>query len=667
MNLFDDIVIILNIFNNYFNIVIYPNIVNIFEFSYYIFSKWSFKYIYIFFYDLNLNLIILSNILKIECWPIILSSIVIPVNLTRYWLILNDSILGVTDDWVYDNLYLYSVSYSLFTHVIDLNVIYNDFCFKILLKWHILVKFYFTFIIDYLSSYSRVFMFSFYKDVSPCVIDDKMPGIWSTFARPYFISFDTGPPVFDQFFSMDNSYWFICNQIENDYFHIIKEKINVKPIYSAKYAKTFVETWDLSMDDLVGSAATRSADEAAEQKKYTYFYWRLARLAERRTITSGFTIIMDNQSNNTSVKTWNIFRRFGGNHSTTEYLYFCLFPETFIADFCVFFMVTLSYILFLYFIGLRVSLIHHNCQHLWMCFKSNKINDDFSWMFDKEEADILNDMILESNEFRFEVAFQGDVVKKKGKAKSEQTYEESFFVKYLVDIRDKRAELLKKIKKFAKNLNKLDNKKRKKMRKFLKHDFRELHSLSCDMITLMRLWDDNRKLEFKQVVDDAFLFNLDPTYIFDYKQYVFNPIYSNFFQLRVDEPSQFLLFLSYGVRRNPIINLISSKEYSIYPLDLSFQDVNHRFVLESSKLYNYMVWVDHFLFNSNGPNWLYNKDEGTSFFLNSKKDIKNFEFGQNLFCIESDCTIYDASAFYFVIMPWLFILYYLMQMLCIFF
>jgi hypothetical protein len=211
-------------------------------------------------------------------------------------------------------------------------------------------------------------------------------------------------------------------------------------------------------------------------------------------------------------------------------------------------------------------------------------------MFDKEETDILNDMINDANESELELALQGNISKNKNiKSESDQTYEESFFIQYLVDIKTKREKFSRKIEKFSKIMHKLSKKKRKKMFKFLRYELYKLHDLSCDLVTLMRLWDENRRLEFKQLVDESFLFDLDPTYIFDYKQYIFDPKYSNFFQLRVDEPSQFLLFLSYGFRRNPIINLISRKDFAIYPLDLSSQALNFRFVSESAKFYNFMV------------------------------------------------------------------------------
>jgi len=122
-----------------------------------------------------------------------------------------------------------------------------------------------------------------------------------------------------------------------------------------------------------------------------------------------------------------------------------------------------------------------------MYFKLNKINDDYKWMFDKEETDILNDMIEDANGSELELALQGNIVKDKDKMKFNQTYEEAFFIQYLVDIKNKKEELLKKIAKFSKSLHKLSKKKRKKMFKFLKYDLYKLHDLSCDIVTLMRL------------------------------------------------------------------------------------------------------------------------------------------------------------------------------------
>jgi len=44
--------------------------------------------------------------------------------------------------------------------------------------------------------------------------------------------------------------------------------------------------------------------------------------------------------------------------------------------------------------------------------------------------------------------------------------------------------------------------------------------------------------------------------------------------------------------------------------------------------------------------------------VNSKKNPEGFEFGQNLFIIESDANIYDGMALYYVFIPYILLLHY---------
>lgn len=101
---------------------------------------------------------------------------------------------------------------------------------------------------------------------------------------------------------------------------------------------------------------------------------------------------------------------------------------------------------------------------------------------------------------------------------------------------------------------------------------------------------------------------------------------------------------------------IHSKElwHDIYPLDIDSQDFNFKCMEFTEKTYNFMVWVDEFFFKSSGPNWLYHKDSGTWFYMASKKDISNFDFGQNLFCVKNVPLVYDIICFYFIFIPWFF-------------
>jgi len=66
--------------------------------------------------------------------------------------------------------------------------------------------------------------------------------------------------------------------------------------------------------------------------------------------------------------------------------------------------------------------------------------------------------------------------------------------------------------------------------------------------------------------------------MFDYKQYIYDSDFSNYFQLRVDEPERFLLFLRYGVKRSHILNALYQKSFDIFPLDTSVPETNHALI-----------------------------------------------------------------------------------------
>lgn len=49
--------------------------------------------------------------------------------------------------------------------------------------------------------------------------------------------------------------------------------------------------------------------------------------------------------------------------------------------------------------------------------------------------------------------------------------------------------------------------------------------------------------------DDFLKFKIDPTWYFDFRQYMLKAEYSEYYQMRSDEPFRFSLFLRYGARR----------------------------------------------------------------------------------------------------------------------
>lgn len=49
--------------------------------------------------------------------------------------------------------------------------------------------------------------------------------------------------------------------------------------------------------------------------------------------------------------------------------------------------------------------------------------------------------------------------------------------------------------------------------------------------------------------DAALKFKINPLLYFDFRQYMLKPEYSEYYQMRSDEPFKFTLFLRYGARR----------------------------------------------------------------------------------------------------------------------
>lgn len=101
----------------------------------------------------------------------------------------------------------------------DLIFCYREFYFRFLVKLNLIMKFYLVFFADYISCYSRVFTFNFHKYTMKHEAEDKYPGIWTILYRPYWIHVDMGETLFSQFFSMDNSYWFIGLHQSNDFIY----------------------------------------------------------------------------------------------------------------------------------------------------------------------------------------------------------------------------------------------------------------------------------------------------------------------------------------------------------------------------------------------------------------------------------------------------------------
>lgn len=129
----------------------------------------------------------------------------------------------------------------------------------------------------------------------------------------------------------------------------------------------------------------------------------------------------------------------------------------------------------------------------------------------------LNEMILEIQASNMDIPLQTDIDKEQ--KVFNKTIEDAIFMQYISDVRDIKEKYLKNIQKFTESLlkkKKLRKKQRRKMLFSLMKQYVELRLSSHAHLVLMQDWDSNRLGEFKQIVNDSFLFDLDPAYAFDY-------------------------------------------------------------------------------------------------------------------------------------------------------
>jgi hypothetical protein len=131
----------------------------------------------------------------------------------------------------------------------------------------------------------------------------------------------------------------------------------------------------------------------------------------------------------------------------------------------------------------------------------------------KEETDVLDEMIEDANA-RTEMypALEGDIVKKDEKAEFEETLEDQFILKLIVDIQNKKDELTNLMNKFTKIVGKGKKKKRKRriMRREIKNELYETYCICHDVALFMKHWTKEKKLKFKKIADESLLYDLDP-------------------------------------------------------------------------------------------------------------------------------------------------------------
>lgn len=223
----------------------------------------------------------------------------------------------------------------------------------------------------------------------------------------------------------------------------------------------------------------------------------------------------------------------------------------------IFFVIYFYIILFfIYIFNLKISFIYFNCQYLWTLFKYNKLNLDNAWIYNKKDADILDNMIMAAERADLTDSME-ELLPLRGSINTNITSHEFFKLKehkklliYVKSIMRKKDELLDSLL-FYYNIFScnITYKKKKSTLRDLKRNFYELQFYNRNLKKIFNLLDLDKKLIFKKILDDILNFDINPLYRFDYKQYVFNPKYSNFFELHIDERSKFLLFLRYGCKR----------------------------------------------------------------------------------------------------------------------
>lgn len=223
----------------------------------------------------------------------------------------------------------------------------------------------------------------------------------------------------------------------------------------------------------------------------------------------------------------------------------------------IFFAIYFYIILFfIYIFNLKISFIYFNCQYLWTLFKFNKLNLNNAWIYNKKDADILDDMIIAAEKADLSNSME-DLIPLRGSINSNITSHDFFKLKehnmlliYVKSIMRKKEEFLDSLL-FYYNIfsSNITYKKKKVTLKHLKQNLYELQFYNRNLKKIFNSLDLDKKIIFKKILDDILNFDINPLYRFDYKQYVFNPQYSNFFELHIDERSKFLLFLRYGCKR----------------------------------------------------------------------------------------------------------------------
>lgn len=152
-------------------------------------------------------------------------------------------------------------------------------------------------------------------------------------------------------------------------------------------------------------------------------------------------------------------------HPLSNHILYFMFPEDFQYEFSIYMMTMLTYMLFIYYFGFKMSLIHYNSQYLWTYFRWNSEKDDFSWLDNPDDNELLDEMIeFAYNNSEMQI-YAGEAIKVDPRIEFKQSVDSWFFLDLVDKIKTQQVELENLILTFIKK--KRRTKKNKKKRKLM--------------------------------------------------------------------------------------------------------------------------------------------------------------------------------------------------------